>query len=118
MPAVALVAPSPEPPRPPWAVGRSLRLYEVPLAYREVLRPISWVEGEEPNDEIVVPEWSMRVCGLSRRGRSPLLRAWLDWCAAGGDGAPQRALLIQNLARLMPPQEALRAIRQMIQGET
>ena len=104
---------APAPPRPAWAIGRSVALDDVPVVYRDALLSIGWAEGDQPT---VVPEWAMRVCALSRRGRSPLLRAWLDWCAAGGEEAPHRALLIQNIARLMRPEEALYAIHQMIQG--
>jgi hypothetical protein len=102
--------------RPPWAVGRATPLSDVPFRYRDALRSIAWSEGKVPDDEIMVPLWAMRVCSLSRRGRSLLLRAWLEWCAEAGGAAEQRALLIQNMARLMRPEEALRAINQMVHG--
>ena len=114
MPAAPLAAPPPAPTRPPWAIGRSVALVDVLLAYRDALRSIAWREGEEPDIEVRIPQWAMRVCALSRRGRSPHLRAWLEWCAAGESEAPRRALLIDNIARLMRPEEALRAIQQMI----
>jgi hypothetical protein len=102
--------------RPPWAVGRATPLADVPFRYRDALGSIAWTEGEEPDDEVMVPGWSMRVCFLSRRGQSPLLRAWLEWCAGAGSDAEQRALLIHSMARLMRTEEALRAINQMVHG--
>jgi hypothetical protein len=109
---------SPTPARPPWAVGRTLALVDVPAIYRNALRDIAWQEGEELHAETLVPAWAMRVCTLSRRGRSQLLRTWLEWCAAGGADAERRAALIHNLARLMSPVDAVRAINQVVHGGT
>jgi hypothetical protein len=95
-----------------------MALADVPAIYRQALRDIAWRQGEGPDAEAMVPAWAMRICKLSRLGRSPLLRTWLEWCAAGGADAERRAALIHNLARLMPPGEAVRVIEQMVQGGT
>lgn len=105
-------------PAPAWAVGHAVSLVEVPAAYREALSSIAWTEGDEPDVAVMVPGWALRVCSLSRRGRSLLLRVWLEWCAAGGHDAERRALLMYSIARLMRPDEARRAIQQMVHGGT
>jgi hypothetical protein len=104
------------PVRPTWAEGKGVPLADIPAFYHEALRPIAWLEDDSPEGELLVPEWALRVCTLSRHGRSPLLRTWIEWCAGGGSEAAKRAQLIQSMARLMPRDEALRAIREMVQG--
>ena len=113
-PAALLAPQAPALSRPRWAVGEIVHLSSVPARYHDALGPISWPSPED--GDLLVPDWVAGVCGLSRHGRSVLLRAWLEWCAAGNEDAAYRSALLQNIARLLPPEAALRAIHQMVRG--